>query len=118
MKFASLQIDDQQLHDLRQHLSQNFTAEQITFSQAVSVCSVMIEMGMQRASLEDITDGLEQRFQGVMERDHIQDVADHAIKFGLAVGLFECVDTETITLSTGGMFVGRDWLHKIYQQAA
>lgn len=111
-------MNDLQIQQLREHVSKHFTPEQITFSQAVSVCSVMIEMGLQRASLEDVTDGLEQRFQGMMERDHIQDVADHAIKFGLEVGLFESVDTETITLSTNGMFVGRDWLCRMYQEAA
>ena len=111
-------MNDTQLQELKQHIAQHFTPEQIAFSQAVSVCSVMIEMGLQRASLEDITDGLEQRFRGAMERTHIQDVADHAVKFGLEAGLFESVDTETITLSTSGIFMGRDWLNKIYQEAA
>ena len=110
-------MNETQFQQLRTQLSQLMTPEQITFSQAVSVCSVMVEMGLQRASLEDITDGLEQRFEGMMERNHIQDVADHAIKFGLEVGLFESVDTETFTLSSGGMFVGRDWLNSIQQAA-
>jgi hypothetical protein len=110
-------MNETQIQQLRTQVSQLLNPEQITFSQAVSVCSVMIEMGLQRASLEDITDGLEQRFQGMVERDVIQDVADHAIKFGLEVGLFEPVDTETITLSSGGMFVGRDWLNLIQQAA-
>lgn len=111
-------MNDSQLEQLKTHLSQQLTPEQITFSQAVSVCSVMIEMGLQRASIEDITDGLEQRFQGLMERDHIQDVAEHAVKFGLEIGLMESVDTETVTLSSGGMFVGMDWLNRIHQEAA
>jgi len=110
-------MNDLQIQQLKQHISQYLTSEQITFSQAISVCSVMIEMGLQRASIEDITDGLEQRFDGMMERNHIQDVADHAIKFGLEVGLFESVDTETITLSSEGMFMGRDWLNLIQQAA-
>lgn len=108
-------MNDQQL---KQQLAQHFTPEQITFSQAVSVCSVMIEMGLQRASLEDITDGLEQRFQGMVERAHIQDVAEHAIAFGLEVGLLESIDNDTVALSDGGMFVGRDWLNQIQKEAA
>jgi len=110
-------MNETQIQQLRTQVSQLFTPEQITFSQAVSVCSVMIEMGLQRASIEDITDGLEQRFDGMMERNHIQDVADNAIKFGLEVGLFESVDTDTITLSSQGMFIGRDWLNQIQQAA-
>jgi hypothetical protein len=109
---------NQDLQQVREYVCNNFTPAQIAFSQAVSVCSVMIEMGLQRASIEDITDGLEQRFQGMMERNHIQDVASHAINFGLEFGLFESVDVETITLSTSGIFVGRDWLCKMRQEAA
>lgn len=111
-------MNNSQLQNIAQFVTQNFTPEQIVFSQAVSVCSVMIEMGLQRASVEDITDGLEQRFQGMVERDTIQDVADHAVKFGLHVGLFDSVDTDTFTLSSQGMLVGRDWLNRIYQEAA
>ncbi len=110
-------MNDQQLTQLKQQLAQHFTPEQITFSQAVSVCSVMIEMGLLRASLEDITDGLEQRFQGMVERDHIQDVAEHAIEFGIEVGLLESIDNDTVALSSEGMFAGRDWLNQIQQAA-
>jgi hypothetical protein len=108
---------NQQLQQAAQMLKSIITEEQMFFAQAVSVCSVVVEMGLQRASLEDVVDGLDQRFNGVMGRDHIQQVADIAIKFGLERGLFETVDSETFSLSCQGAFMGRDWLREIHKAA-
>jgi hypothetical protein len=111
-------MNDKEYQTMKQQLSEVLTPQGIAFGQAVSVCSVMIEMGLQRASIDDITDGLEQRFEGLIERNDIQNVAEHAITFGLEIGLFEPVDTDTITLSANGMYIGRDWLERIQQEAA
>lgn len=105
------------MQEALEQLKSVLTPEQITFGQAVSVCSVMVEMGLQRASLEDVTDGLAQRFEGLVERSEVQDVADNAITFGLNCGLFEQVDSETFSLSSHGLMFGRDWLRQIQQAA-
>jgi hypothetical protein len=107
-------------HEMNQALEQLkaiLTKEQMFFAQAVSVCSVVVEMGLQRASLEDVVDGLNQRFEGIVEKTKIEEVADTAIQFGLGNGLFESVDSETFSLSAQGMFLGRDWLFRIQQEA-
>jgi Ca2+-binding EF-hand superfamily protein len=111
-------MNEENLQQLANELAEKLTPEQITFGQAISVCSVIVEMGLQRASLEDITEGLDNRFGGMVNRKEIRDVANHAIRFGLSFGLFETVDTETIALSSEGLLIGRDWLNKIYQEAA
>ena len=98
-------------------LKRSLTPEQIAYSQAVSVCSVVVEIGLQRASLEDVVDGLEQRFQGLIEREEIQNVAEGAIEFGMSAGLMQSVDNDTFSLSVTGIFVGRDWLAQIKQEA-
>ena len=90
------------MQELLEQLKSNLTPEQITFGQAVSVCSVMIEMGLQRASLEEVTSGLVQRFEGLLGWSEVHDVADNAIVFGLNCGLFEQVDDETFSLSKIG----------------
>ncbi len=108
---------DTHMQEALEQLKSVLTPDQITFGQAVSVCSVMIEMGLQRATLEDVTDGLVQRFEGLLERSEIQDVADNAITFGLNCGLMESVDSETFSLSSHGLMYGRDWLRQIQQAA-
>jgi len=97
-------------------LKQMLTPEQVAYSQAVSVCSIVMELGLQRASIEDVVDGLNERFQGMLERDFIQDVAEGAIEFGMQAGLMQHVDTETFSLSSTGMYVGRDWLKRLKQE--
>ena len=108
---------DTHMQEALEQLKSVLTPDQITFGQAVSVCSVMIEMGLQRATLEDVTDGLVQRFEGLLERSEIQDVADNAITFGLNCGLMESVDSETFSLSSHGLMFGRDWLREIRKVA-
>lgn len=106
-----------ELNAAAKELKQLLTPEQIAYGQAVSICSVVMEMGLQRASLEDVVDGIEQRFQGLLERDEIQDVALGAIEFGMHMGLMQAVDSDTFSLSSTGMFVGKDWLYRVQQKA-
>ena len=108
---------EQAFEQAAEQLKHLLTPEQIAYSQAVSICSVVMEMGLQRASLEDVVDGMEQRFQGMMERDAIQDVAEGAIAFGMHAGLMQAVDSDTFSLSSTGMFVGKDWLSRLQQEA-
>jgi len=108
---------DTHMQEALEQLKSVLTPDQITFGQAISVCSVMVEMGLYRATLEDVTDGLVQRFEGLMERSEIQDVADNAITFGLNCGLMEPIDRETFSLSSHGLMYGRDWLRQIQQAA-
>jgi hypothetical protein len=105
-----------ELKNAADQLKQMLTPEQVAYSQAVSVCSVVMELGLQRASIEDVVDGLNERFQGMLERDFIQDVAEGAIEFGMQAGLMQYVDTETFSLSSTGMYVGRDWLKRLKQE--
>ena len=104
-----------ELEQAAEQLKRVLSPEQIAYSQAVSICSVVMEMGLQRASLEDVVDGMEQRFQGLLKRDEIQDVAEGAIAFGMHMGLMQVVDSDTFSLSSTGLFVGKDWLSKINQ---
>ena len=106
-----------QLKKAADQLKHILTPEQVAYGQAVTVCSVVMELGLQRASIEDVVDGLEQRFNGMLERDAIQDVAEGAISFGLHAGLMQVVDNDTFSLSGTGMFVGNDWLSRLQQQA-
>ena len=108
---------DQEIQQTVQFLKSILSEEQLHFAQAVSVCSVVVEMGLQRASLEDVVDGLNQRFDGFVEKSHIEQVADTAIKFGLDRGLFESVDSETFSLSSQGIIFGKDWLTNMRQAA-
>ena len=103
------------LKSASKELKQLLTPEQIAYGQAVSVCSVVVEMGLQRASLEDVVDGMEQRFEGLIDRDEIQDVAEGAIAFGMRMGLMQVVDEESFSLTDAGMFVGNNWLMEIRQ---
>ena len=105
-----------QLKKAADQLKQMLTPEQVAYSQAVSVCSVVMELGLQRASIEDVVDGLTERFQGMLDRNEIQDVAEGAIEFGMQAGLMQVVDTETFSLSSTGMYVGRDWLKRLKQE--
>ena len=105
-----------ELKNAADQLEQILTPEQVAYSQAVSVYSVVLELGLQRASIEDVVDGLERRFNGMVDRNKIQDVAEGAIEFGIHAGLMQVVDTETFSLSSTGMFVGKDWLYKLQQQ--
>ena len=104
-----------ELNQAAEQLKRVLSPEQIAYSQAVSVCSVVMELGLQRASVDDVVDGLNERFQGLLDRDSIQDVAEGAIEFGMNVGLMQHVDNETFSLSSTGMYVGTDWLMKLKQ---
>ena len=105
-----------ELKNAADQLKQILTPEQVAYSQAVSVCSVVLELGLQRASIEDVVDGLERRFNGMVDRNKIQDVAEGAIEFGMQAGLMQYVDTETFSLSSTGMYVGKDWLKRLKQE--
>ena len=110
-------MNTQELEQAAEQLKKVLTPEQIAYGQAVTVCSVVLHLGLQRASIEDVVDGLEERFDGMFERDYIQDVAEGAISFGLQSGLMEMVDSETFSLSSTGVMVGKNWLAQ-HQQAA
>jgi hypothetical protein len=86
----------------------------ISMAQAVSVCSVVVETNQQRFELEDVVDGLDERFGGLIPRSQIQSQVEPALKFGLVAGLFEQIDTETFSLSSAGIAIGTDWLQMIH----
>lgn len=90
---------------------------QIMYGQAVSICSVFVESGFQRASFEDVVDSLFNRFEGCVPRGNIESNAADAIEFGITIGLFEVFDQDTITLSEQGLEVGTDWLNRLEQAA-
>lgn len=106
-------IQEQTHEELKELLKQSLTPEQIAFGQAVSVCSVVVDLGLIKASIEDVVEGLYERFQGLCEKQEIRDTAEAAIEFGLNVGLFEYHDQDSFTLSSSGLVVGKDWLNRI-----
>ena len=96
------------------------TDEEIVFSRAVSICSVIIEMGLCRASIEDVIDGLYNRFIGAgetIDRDHLQSTTQSAIDYALTNGMIERRDTDTFSLSDSGTFYGTTWLKLVTQSA-
>lgn len=110
------QLTTEQEQEIKQFIQDNFTQEQVLFSQAVSICSIITELGLLRATLEDIVDGLHQRFCDFVDKESLTDTAVDAVRFGLIGGLFEYIDQETISLTEMGMFLGSDWLKKLKEQ--
>lgn len=108
---------DKEMDQAMNFLKQVLTPEQMVFSQAVSMCSVIVELGLQRASIEDVVDGFCERFEGMIERSHIEEVANNALAFGFEKGLFEPIDHETFTLSEEAFSYGENWLRQIKQTA-
>ncbi len=94
-------------------IKQNFSAEDILYAQAVSVASVLVEMKLLRASVEDVVDGLFERFEKMVPRDHLEDKAKEAIEAGVRLGLFERIDEDHICLSVEGNLIGTDWHYRI-----
>lgn len=107
------QIDQKELKDLKKYIEDNFSQEQVAFSQAVSVCSAIVEMGLLRASEEDIVERLCARFDGFLEEQHVRETVSFVVYYGLQNGLFEEVDEEYISLTEIGHTLGKNWLDKI-----
>jgi len=91
-------------------LLDHFTPEEIHYGQAVSICSAIIDMGLQRACFDDIVDGLNQRFEGMIEKNIIIHNTENAIALGVDCGLFEPHDEDYYTLTDRGHSAGREWL--------
>lgn len=85
----------------------------IRFGQAISVCSCVVEMGLIKASIEDVADGLFERFQGLLEKKQIIETAIDAIEYGIQNNLIEPYTDGTFSLTTQGMEYGSDWSKKL-----
>ena len=92
---------------------EGFDPEAIACGQAVSVCSLLVEMGLMRATLEDVVDGLYDRFEGMIPRSHLEVKAGEAIEAGLKFGMFERLDEETVSMSYEGTVIGEEWLARL-----
>jgi hypothetical protein len=84
----------------------------IQYGQAVSVCSLFVEMEQISLSIDQITEGLFDRFQGCIPKDHVKTVVLSAVDFGLQIELLDSINT-SITPTEGGWQVGADWLKQI-----
>lgn len=111
-------MDKTEFNELAEQLKDLVSPVQVIMGQAASVCSIIKQLGLLRATTEDIVDGLFERFEGLVEREHLTSVADGAINFGLCTGLFDKVDEDSISLSQIGMLVGSDWLAQLQQDPA
>lgn len=107
------QIDQKEAKQLKKYIENNFSQEQVAFSQAVSVCSAIVEMGLLRASEEDIVERLCARFDGFLDKQHVRETVSFVVYYGLQNQLFEEVDEEYISLTEIGQTLGKEWLHKI-----
>lgn len=92
---------------------EGFDPEAIACGQAVSVCSLLVEMGLLRATLEDVVDGLYARFEGMIPKSHLEVKVGEAIETGLKFGMFERLDEETVSLSDEGKLIGEEWLARL-----
>lgn len=92
---------------------ESFDPEMIAYGQAVSVCSILIERGLMRATVEDVVDGLYDRFEGMIPRLHLEVKAKEAIEAGLRFGMFERLDEETVSMSCEGNVIGEDWFARL-----
>jgi hypothetical protein len=101
--------------EIRDTLMSFLGEDGIRFGQAVSICACVVEMGLIRATIDDVADGLYQRFQGLLDRKHIIEASIEAIEFGIVHKLIEPYTDGSFTLTEDGIFVGRDWSKQIAQ---
>ena len=106
-------IDEQEAKQLQQILKDNLSEEQVVFARTISVCSVIVELQLLRATKEDIVFGLYERFGELVNKEQIEEIVDESLGFGIASGLFEYCDDESVTLTEMGMFLGSDWLRRV-----
>jgi hypothetical protein len=102
-----------QTEEIQEALLEMLGEEGIVYAQAVSICSLFTEMNVLRAEIDDIVDGLHQRFQGVVNKDQLKDTVKTVLPIGILGGLFEAYDDQSVTLTAAGAYVGQDWYNKL-----
>jgi hypothetical protein len=99
------------------HISEFFNVEQMLFAQAVSICSVVVDLGLMRFEIDDAKSGLEDR-HNISFPQEVRNIIQDAITFGCddTVNMFEQLDTDTYSLTAYGVAIGTDWSNRIQQE--
>lgn len=98
------------------NISDYFNPLQITFAQAVSICSIITDLGLMRFDIEDAVNGLADRHNTTFPTEMFSIVQD-AVTFGCTeeVGMFTQLDTDTFALTAHGIAIGKDWSKRVHQ---
>lgn len=90
--------------------------QQAIYARAVSICSIVHDLGLMRASMEDVIEGLQERHDMTIPPEGYQQVADAILAGMIHLDMFKPLDVDTFTLTAQGRAIGRDWSARIHKE--